>query len=96
MKSIIQEDKKCFVCGSVRDLEVHHCIHGTANRKLADRYGLWVWLCPYHHRGTEGVHGRDGHDLDQRLKEIAQEVWQAQNNGTEADFRAIFGKNYIR
>ena len=58
MKSIIQKEKECYLCGSTLNLEKHHCIHGTAGRKLADKYGLTVWLCAYHHRDQKnGVHG---------------------------------------
>ena len=32
-------------------------IFGTANRRLSERYGLKVYLCPDHHRtGTMAVH----------------------------------------
>lgn len=27
-----------------------------------------VYLCGNHHRGTKGVHGREGHKLDKKLK----------------------------
>ena len=37
MKSIISDAKKCYICGSVHDLEKHHCVFGTASRKKADR-----------------------------------------------------------
>ena len=28
---------------------------GTANRKLSEKYGLWVWLCADCHRGVDGA-----------------------------------------
>lgn len=56
MKSIIQSKKECFECMSYSNLEIHHIFFGSANRKLSEQDGLKVWLCPYHHRGTKGVH----------------------------------------
>ena len=60
MRSIIVDDlKHCVICGAVKDIEMHHCIHGTSGRKLATKYHLLVGLCPEHHRGTNGVHGKN-------------------------------------
>jgi hypothetical protein len=48
MKSIMQRDiEHCYICGG-RATEEHHCIYGTANRKLSEKYGLKVYMCPYH------------------------------------------------
>ena len=92
MKSIIQNDKKCYVCGSQYALEKHHCIHGTAGRRLADRYGLTVWLCPACHRGAGGVHGRDGAGLDKILKQDAQTAYEGVYGRQK--WLETFGKNY--
>ena len=95
MTSIIVTDlKTCWNCGSVRDVEVHHCIHGTAGRKLATKYHLVVGLCPECHRGTYGVHGKHGAYLDRQLKELAQTKWE-NKYGTRDQFREIFGKSYL-
>lgn len=92
MESVIQSRKECCVCGSPF-VECHHIYHGSY-RKNADKYGLMVWLCPDHHRGTKGVHGRDGHALDIVLKKHGQEYFEA-NLGTREDFRELFGKSYL-
>jgi glutamyl/glutaminyl-tRNA synthetase len=39
MKSVIQFEKECYICGRTTNLHVHHLLHGTANRKLSDKYG---------------------------------------------------------
>lgn len=44
MKSIIQTEKSCFLCGRETCLEKHHVFAGVANRKISEREGLWVWL----------------------------------------------------
>lgn len=69
MKSIIQDEKRCYVCRSPY-VEEHHCMYGTANRKLSERYGLKVWLCPEHHRGMSGAHHNK--KLDNHLKDVAR------------------------
>ena len=95
MKSIIQNKKECFECMSYSNLEEHHIFFGVANRKLSEKDGLKVWLCPYHHRGTKGVHGKDGHILDMYLKSIAQIAYMQKYNKTKEEFIQRYGKNYI-
>lgn len=70
-------------------------MHGTANRRLAEEDGLWVWCCHECHRGTYGVHGKDGHGKDMTLKMAAQYAWMTRYGKTEDDFRERYGKNYL-
>lgn len=74
MKSIIQDNRECYICRNPFT-EEHHVYYGTANRKLSEKYGLKVWLCPYHHRGIGGVHFNK--ELDNRIKEVAREKFEA-------------------
>ena len=92
MNSIIQDKKECFVCGSQVGLESHHCILGK-NRKNAEQFGLKVWLCYNHHRGTYGVHGKYGHELQDKLKIIAQERFEEVY--PNKNFIDIFKINYL-
>lgn len=92
MKSIIQRTKECYFCKSPY-VEDHHIIYGNARRQLSEKYGLKVWLCVAHHRGTYGVHGREGHQLDLTLKQLAQKVFEKTH--TRDDFIKIFGKSYL-
>lgn len=95
MKSIIVKDLKvCDNCKTTQGVEVHHCIHGTAGRKLATRYHLVVGLCSECHRGKFGVHGKEGHELDLHYKKLAQEAWE-RKYGDREKFREIFGKSYL-
>ena len=98
-KSIIQSDKQCLLCAifsgisNQQNLEVHHAIHGTANRALSDRLGLWCWLCAEHHRtGKDAVH-RDA-EVDRGVKRIAQAHYELEL-GTREDFIRTFGKSYL-
>ena len=58
MKSIIQpeEQRQCYLCGSVRALERHH-IFGAYNRRKSEKYGLTVLLCHNcHNEPPRGAH----------------------------------------
>ena len=92
MKSIIQSEKKCFICETTMSLEEHHCIYGTSNRKQSEKYGMKVWLCQEHHTGSAGAHLNK--ELDTHLKKYAQTYFEA-NLGTRTAFRSVFGKSYL-
>lgn len=88
--SIIQQgEKQCFVSGSRINLDLHHCMHGGANRKLADKYGLWVWL---RHDIHMRLHNSDK-QLDKMLEKAAQEAFEEKYSHEE--WMAVFGKNFL-
>ena len=93
MKSILQEEKCCYICGTTRDLHLHHVMYGTANRRLSDEDGLTVYLCQRHHTGMAGVHFNKKIDLT--LKAKAEEAYLETYNKTIEDFIARYGKNYL-
>ncbi len=92
--SIITNDlSKCLVCGSQRNIQIHHIFHG-ANRNNSTKFGLVVPLCMYHHTGSTGaVHGKDGHKLDLEIKKLGQKAFEWTH--TRDEFIATFGKNYL-
>ena len=94
MKSIIQKNKECYVCKKSNNLHFHHIMFGK-NRKKADNDLLTVYLCYEHHEGTNGVHGKNGHELDLRLKQIAEQVWIEYYNKTLEDFISRYGRNFL-
>lgn len=90
VKTIMDTDlKHCYVCGDVRNLEIHHVIHGYANRKWADKYHLVVSLCHSCHRR---VHDVDV-ELDRFLEGEGQKAFEKEH--PDLDFKKIFGKNFI-
>ena len=92
-KSIMTERMdKCYFCGSTQFIEVHHVFFGT-NHKKADDYGLVVPLCLHHHRGQEGVHSKNGHELDMWLKKRGQIAFETVY--PDENFLKVFGKNYL-
>lgn len=94
MKSIMQDEKVCFLCGSrASDLEEHHVFGGTANRKLSEKYGLKVFLCGdrCHRNGKQAVHRNK--EVALWLKTKAQQKFEEVY--PEEDFLSIFGRNYL-
>lgn len=95
MESIINNNKKCFKCGSINNLHCHHIFFGGRNRNKSEKDGLKVYLCWEHHEGTYGVHGRMGHNLDIYLKQIAEKKWLEYYNKTIDDFIKRYGRNFL-
>lgn len=101
MKSILHDkkDRTCFLCMMLHNddspkanLHEHHVIHGWANKKLSEKYGLKVYLCLNHHEiGREAVH--QNADTNKMLKAYAQRTFE--KKWPEKDFYKIFKKNYI-
>lgn len=92
-KSIIQNEKRCFICGSVRWLEEHH-IFNAAYRKKSERLGLKVYLCHYcHNEPPNGIHqNRENRlALNAKVQEIAMQYY----GWSTEDFIREFGKNYL-
>lgn len=89
MKSILQENKQCFICSSTQNLELHHCVHGTANRKIADREGLTVFLC---HSCHAKVHDSD-REMDLELIQYAQTIFEQSH--TRDEWRQAFNKSWL-
>lgn len=87
MESIIQSERQCWFCGSPY-VENHHCIHGTSNRKNADKYGLTIWVCPFHHAG---IH--NDRKIDLQVIKMAQSKFEETH--TRDEFRSIFGKSWL-
>lgn len=99
MKSILQEEKICYLCGSVQDygmnkLEEHHIFGGNPNRSNSEEYGLKVWLCgcKCHRYGKHSAH--QNAQIMQILHEDGQRAFE-EHHGTRDEFMRIFGRNYL-
>lgn len=93
MKSILQEEKKCYMCGTTNWLEEHH-IFGGANRKKSEKYGLKVWLCHNcHNEAPYGVH----HNKDNMLwlHQEGQKAYMFFYEKSKEDFAKLFYRNYL-
>ncbi len=100
-KSIMQDKRcgECYLCNMLLGIdtplpyrEEHHVMHGTANRKLSEHYGLKVYLCPYHHRtGPQAAHRC--HQTDILLIQAAQRIFERKYSHEK--WMEVFGKNYL-
>lgn len=101
MKSIMhcKRSHTCYLCirlhgdSSWKDnLEEHHAIFGTANRKLSEKYGLKVYLCKYHHTGSSNSVHRNN-VIARMVQKNAQMAFEIKF--PDKNFMEIFGKNYL-
>lgn len=92
-KSILvdPEQKACAICGRRIDLEWHHVMHGIANRKIADKYGLALWLCTPCHGNLHS--SGEGTGKDRALMAFAQREFEKKYD--HALWFSLFGKNYF-
>lgn len=74
MKSIIQEDKECFVTKSTLNLHKHHIMNGY-NRNKSEKYGLWIWLRSDWHIQTDYA-AHNNKEFDLTLKRMAQQKFE--------------------
>lgn len=100
-KSIMhnKQDRTCYLCillngdySTRTGLQEHHVIFGTANRKMAERWGLKVYLCLQHHTaGQTAVHNNV--DLQRLLQRKAQELFEKRYS--HQLWMQEFSRNYI-
>lgn len=93
-QSILQGDKKeCYITGQRTNLHCHHIFRG-ANRKISDENGFFVYLAPWlHTTSDQGVHGKNGKELDLMLKRHCQMAYEREH--TREEFIALIGRNYL-
>lgn len=93
MRSIISNERECFVCHTPLGLHKHHIFYGyNGNRDKSEKYGCWVYLCGKHHNlSNEGVH------FDKRLDNMLKTMAQRKFNQVYKSVRFvdIFHRNYL-
>lgn len=93
MKSIIQDEKECFLTKTTQNLDKHHLFFGNPDRQLSEKYGLWVWIEHTHHiKMSPYKTPHNNRELDLKLKIIGQRAFEKAY--PELNFIEIFGKNY--
>jgi len=94
VKSILQDKKECYITGTTHNLHKHHIYFGNPGRKISEANGFWVWLTgALHNQSNEGVHGKNGHALDLRLKQDCQRKYEETHSREE--FMRLIWKNYL-
>lgn len=93
MKSIVSNEKRCWICETERNLHRHHVFYGAGRRSTSEKYGCWVYLCGYHHNMSDkGIHFNK--EVDLQLKRLTQRKWE-DKYGSRDDFIRTFGKSYL-
>lgn len=93
MKSIIQDEKVCYLTGRADHIEEHH-VFGGINRKNSEKYGLKIYLTQDKHKFKKGSIHMD-RELSDRVKAEVQKKAMEYYDWTVDEFRLIFGKSYI-
>lgn len=90
-KSILQNEKVCYVTGQTESLHKHH-IFGGALRPTSEKEGFFVYSLPrFHNMSDKGVHFNKAFDL--HLKKICQTKYEETH--TRAEWMALIGRNYL-
>lgn len=91
MKSILQDDRECFITGSTEGLHEHH-IFGGANRQISEENGFKVYLrADYHNMSDYGVHFNK--KLDKALKRACQAKFEETH--TREEWMCLIHRNYL-
>lgn len=92
MDSILQKEKRCYVCGAREGLHRHHVFCGTGRRWQSETHGFVVYLCAAHHNASPaGVHF--DRSLDLRIRRDCQKKYEETH--TREQFLAVIGRNYL-
>ncbi len=94
MNSILQSSKRCFVCGTIKNIHCHHVFSGVAHRKISDQEGLTIYLCAKHHNmSDEGIHFNK--ELDLRVKQMAQTEWLVLHHNDLDKWYKLFHRSWL-
>jgi len=92
-RSLISDERQCYVCGTTLNLHRHHIYPGNGRREVSEKYGCWVYLCARHHNmSNAGVHFDK--KLNDHLRRLCQKRWE-KAYGTRKEFVQHFGRNYL-
>ena len=80
----------CENCYSPKMVQHHHIIKGRGKRKQCETVYSIIALCYDCHYGTWGVHGREGRELDIKLKADLQNKYFDMGY-TEEEVRKLMG-----
>ena len=75
--------------------ERHEVFFGKAYRQKSIDDGLVVFLTEEQHTGTYGIHGREGNELNRKLKEIAEKTYREYYGKTKEEFIQRYGKSNL-
>lgn len=92
-ESIMQKERRCYLCGAETGLDRHHVMNGP-NRRRAEKDGLWIYLCRSCHDRTHFDPDWSGKNM-LLLKCEAQKSWQEHYRKTTGEWIKAYGKSYL-
>ena len=92
--SILQTEKEGYITGQTNNLHRHHIYFGHGLRQISEDNGFVVYLAGWlHNQSNEGVHGKNGRELDLMLKQHCQRKFEETHSREE--FIKLIGRNYL-
>lgn len=73
----------------------HEVFFGKAYRQKSIEDGLVVFLNYEQHKGTNGVHGKNGEKLNRLLKQIGEKTYREYYHKTKEEFIQRYGKSNL-
>lgn len=86
----IMPSSTLYFTKKTKGCQKHHIFGGVANRPKSEKYGLFIWLTSEQH---DYLHKHPKEMLG--IKKEAQKSFMKYYNKTAAEFRSIFGKNWL-
>lgn len=84
----------CELCQSNYLVEVHHIIHGKGKRNPYENVDSCMDLCWNQHKGNNGVHGKNGYELNLKLKIQLQDKYFSMGHTEDEVRKKMGGKLY--
>lgn len=95
VQAVIERSKGlCEVC-LAPGTEIHHIIFGSGARKQCERIESVILLCYECHRGTYGIHGKNGYELDLQLKKNLEKTYREMDLSEEEIKYWLGGRYYL-
>ena len=82
---------ECRLCGHIGLIETHHVFMGSY-RRLSDKYGATVTLCPYCHRY---IHSAKGVEARRQLQHDVQQAYMDKMGWNVNQWISIWGKSWL-
>lgn len=92
MKSILQENERCYICHEAVGTEWHHIFPGRPNRRHSEEDGLKVLLCWNCHWKVH-CDSQDSGRLMLKLKKEGQEAYEKTH--TREEFMKRYGRSWL-
>lgn len=92
---IMPKSTKYSIVRTKKYSERHEVFFSKAYRIKSIKDGLIIFLTEEDHRGTNGVHGKNGDKLNRYLKRTAEKAWISYYKKTKEEFQKRYGKNYL-